>query len=89
MNTYVLDGKDMRDRSAAFEIITQVMHFPAWFGRNLDALADCLSEMKKDSAVLFVNTSALKKNLGEYGNGLLNCFRDTAKEIGFQYREIE
>ncbi len=66
------------------------MNFPDWFGCNLDALADCISEMKSDeTAIVFVNTDALIDQLGSYGNKILFCFRNLSKEYGFTWIEKE
>jgi RNAse (barnase) inhibitor barstar len=31
-------------KSESIDLFAQVLHFPDWFGRNLDALADCLHD---------------------------------------------
>ena len=88
MNIYLLDGKDMADRAAAYDVIARTLRLPAWFGRNLDALGDCISEMPADeSAVIFVNTAVLKENLGPYAARLLACFREECGEIGLRFIE--
>lgn len=87
MNTYLLDGRDMTNRETAYAVIARTLHFPEWFGGNLDALADCLGEMKKNSEVIFLHTEALDAQLGDYGEKLLACFRDCAREVGFRFVE--
>ena len=86
MRIYLLDGKDMTDKETAFTVISEEMSFPEWFGRNLDALYDCLTEIPEDDQVIFVNTSLLVENLGEYGDGILACFNDASEENGFTLR---
>lgn len=88
MNIYLLDGKDMTSRKKAYRIIEQAMAFPDWFGNNLDALADCLSDLSADkTAIVFVNTDALVEHLGPYADKMLNCFRQLSDECGFQWIE--
>ena len=87
MSIYLLDGKDMTTREEAFRVIAREMAFPEWFGNNLDALYDCLSERSSDNAVIFVNTAIAEENLGDYAGKILDCFRDAANECGFTFRE--
>lgn len=89
MNTYMLDGAEMTSRETAYAAIARVMRFPSWFGNNLDALADCLGELRRDSVVIFEHAALLSAQLGDYGGKLLACFRDCAREVGFQFIERE
>ena len=66
MSIYLLDGKDMTSREAAYELIAREMDFPDYFGKNLDALYDCLTEKNADNTVIFVNTALLEEYLGDY-----------------------
>ena len=87
MSVYLLDGKDMISREEAYRVIKAAMQFPDWFGSNLDALADCLGELPKDTTICFVNTAILIENVGEYAEKILECFRDLAEECGFRLIE--
>ena len=88
MNIYLLDGKDMTSREKAYRVIEQVLGFPDWFGHNLDALADSLSELPTDkTAIVFVNTDSLADNLGPYAEKVLACFRMVSDEYGFTWIE--
>lgn len=42
---HVLDGRGLVDRDALLDGLAQALSFPAWYGRNWDALADCLSDL--------------------------------------------
>lgn len=42
---YLLDGRAVTGAAALFDRCAQVLGFPAWFGHNWDALADCLSDL--------------------------------------------
>ncbi len=75
---FVIDGKNMTDRRAAHEEIAQVMHFPAFYGHNLDALYDMLSTFEGKAVV--INTADALNNLGSYGCNLLKTFFDAAEQ---------
>ncbi len=87
MAIYLLDGKDMTSREEAFSLISKELELPEYFGKNLDALYDCLTEKSSDHTVVFVNTAILEEYLGEYGQKILNVFRDAAAECGFEFKE--
>ena len=88
MNIYLLDGKDMTSREKAYRIIEEKMRFPNWFGHNLDALADCLSELPGErTAIIFVNTDMLTEHLGQYAEKMLKCFRQLADECNYTWIE--
>lgn len=40
-----MDGATVVDKASAFEVIATALSFPDWFGRNLDALYDCLTDL--------------------------------------------
>lgn len=42
---YVLDGKKISDKKTFLAAIAQSMNFPDYFGKNWDALNDCLTDM--------------------------------------------
>ncbi len=89
MSIYLLDGKDMKDRETAYDVIAEALDLPEWFGRNLDALYDCLTELGEEQAAVFVNTAELISALGDYGESMLACFRDASEAAGFTFIEKE
>lgn len=46
---FTLDCRDSMD--AIHTQLAEVLSFPAWYGRNLDALHDCLSEISADITI--------------------------------------
>lgn len=43
--TVRIDLSKVRDRDGLFERLASALAFPDWFGRNWDALADCLGDL--------------------------------------------
>lgn len=42
---HVVDGTRLRDKAGALDAIASALSFPDHFGRNLDALYDCLRDL--------------------------------------------
>ena len=80
MTYIILDGAQMQDREALHDQLQDRLHLPAWYGRNLDALYDCLTDPSEDVTVLFRNSSALQDLLGAYGGKTLRVLQDAAAE---------
>jgi ribonuclease inhibitor len=64
----------MTDRSAAHDYIAKTLEFPDYYGKNLDALFDCLTEMGECS-IVFKNLDELEM-LGDYSGALLAVFEE-------------
>ncbi len=47
-----LDTSTVVDKAGLLDTVAKTFGFPAYFGRNFDALADCLSEVRHDLGVL-------------------------------------
>jgi RNAse (barnase) inhibitor barstar len=45
LKTFHLIGSEIGDRDALFEVLNREMSFPEYFGRNWDALEECLSDL--------------------------------------------
>lgn len=52
-----IDARLLTDKTAAHEYIARALDFPEYYGKNLDALADCLSELSRDKYVIVMNTA--------------------------------
>lgn len=79
MKRIKLDGKRMTDRITAHEYIAGKLGFPDYYGKNLDALADCLSEIGTETQIRLVNTDELIKNLGPQHKGFIRVFNDVSE----------
>ncbi|MGW7366337.1 barstar family protein [Streptomyces sp. NPDC054841] len=51
-NVTVLDLHGVRDKTAFMERCAADLELPAWFGRNWDALADCLTDLPGEEGTL-------------------------------------
>ena len=80
MKQVTLNGKKMTDRESAHVYIASKLGFPDYYGKNLDALADCVSEFCPDRYIRFSHYEDAEKNLGEYAESLVEVFADIAEE---------
>ena len=84
MEKIILDGGKMTEKAAAHEHIAEAMAFPEWYGNNLDALWDLLSE-GVEREIELINSTAMLNALGAYGCRLLQCFFDAAADGGIKF----
>ena len=79
MKTYCLDCSDMVPRDRTHPYLKQALDLPSYYGGNLDALFDCLTEMGEPAVFQFSHLNDLQQ-LGDYGLRLVETFRDAAEE---------
>lgn len=76
----VIDGANIASRNALHDSLSRQLSLPEWYGRNLDALYDCLTDIREDSELVLQNTSELYANLGPYADVLQAVLRDACEE---------
>ena len=70
MNEIVLYGEEMKENP--HEYIKEKLDFPDYYGENLDALYDCLSELGRK--IIIIKDSSL------LDDDLLDTFKDASRE---------
>ena len=76
----ILNGNAMTDRPAAHSHLAERLELPTWYGRNLDALYDVLTEIGTDTEIILEEPSAVIDNLGKYGEAMLSTMQEAAEE---------
>ena len=77
--TYRIDCRELSSRAAAHDCFARVFALPAFYGRNLDALYDALTELPP-CVIVLEHTQRLYGALGPYAEKLLGVFRDAARD---------
>lgn len=71
MRICVLDGIEIRDRGQLHALLASSLGFPDWYGRNLDALYDCLTtDTGEDIKIQILHRQALHEGLKGYAQVL-------------------
>lgn len=78
VSTIVLNGAELTDRETAHAYLARMLSFPDWYGNNLDALYDCLTEMGP-CTILLLGADALRR-AGGYGAKILSTLEDAARD---------
>lgn len=78
--TVTLNGKAMVDRPAAHSHLAERLDLPTYYGRNLDALYDVLTDIGEDTQIILEDPAAVIENLGKYGETLLATMQEAAEE---------
>lgn len=77
MQEIELDGRRMDTRALAHAHLKRQLNLPAYYGNNLDALADCLGELS-DCAIVLRYPNAMLNALGAYGQQILKVFQQAS-----------
>lgn len=73
----ILNCENLLHREQAHQYLAQMLDFPAYYGKNLDALFDCLMELGDCTVVLNGGTALL--HAGGYGARVLKVLEEAAR----------
>ena len=75
--TYVfLDGEKIRSNADLHNTFAASLDLPDWYGGNLDALHDVLTERADPVGIVIVNEPSLHDGLGRRAAGFFRLLRD-------------
>ena len=64
MKIVLLDPEQILSIDDLHRSFAGTLGFPDYYGKNLDALHDCLTDIHGEVGVIAVNTEALRRNVG-------------------------
>ncbi len=76
----ILDGRSMTDRELTHDLLAEKLPLPGYYGRNLDALFDLLTDCAEDIEITIVHGDEMLCHLGSYGQALLDTLWEAARE---------
>ena len=85
MKYVFLDGEKIISNADLHECFAAALDFPEYYGKNLDALHDALTDITEPVTVIAVNTAALEEHLTRR-KGFLRLMEDlTEEKKGFRF----
>ena len=88
MNQITIDCSLFSCRNDAHQALSQALAFPAYYGNNLDALHDCLTEIGTDTRIQLLHWEEAELQMESYGKLLkkvldLCCQENTFLHIDY------
>ena len=80
MREITLDCSQITDETQLHQALFEALALPAWYGHNLDALFDCLTELEEETHLILENWDADS----HYSKGFEAVFTDAA-DYGLRY----
>lgn len=79
MKKLILDSERISDRDSLHTTLKRVLNFPDYYGRNLDALRDCLTDVSEE-VMIYIDLGEMHEKLGGYAYSVVEVLRDSANE---------
>lgn len=80
MRTITLDINRLYSVPELHKYLRNALALPAYYGANLDALYDCLTEIAEPTQLIVPANVTDNEKLGWYGEQLLQVLQDAAEE---------
>lgn len=75
-----LDGETIRDSAQLHSWLARELGFPFWYGANLDALYDCLTDICEETRLVILHSERLAEELGTYKERFFQVLERAEKE---------
>lgn len=77
-----IDGKELVSPKALHESLAAALSFPEYYGGNLDALYDALTDIREDVCLAVTNSADAKEQLDGYWWSFIGVFSDAQAKTG-------
>lgn len=79
MKKVILDGERTSTMADVHELFAKGLEFPQLYGRNLDALYDCLTDVNDEVVIEIINFEKLQYELGKYADIIIRVLTDASE----------
>ncbi len=73
MKKYIIDALQIKDWESFHDCFSKAFDFPAYYGKNLDAWIDCMSDLESIISLQIDNVEILKTENQDIYNALIEC----------------
>lgn len=80
MRRITMDCAGIGSREALHAALKEALALPEYYGNNLDALADCLSDLFEDTCLILRHPESLRQALGNSADALLHVLHRSARD---------
>lgn len=80
MTEYRIDCAEISSRAQLHDVLAETLRLPQWYGRNLDALYDCLTELAEETQLHLLHFDALNAISADYADALLQVLDDAGTD---------
>lgn len=83
MKNITINFSDVTSKDDIHNLLSQALELPEYYGRNLDALYDCLSDICSGNrtAITLTGFDKVPEELSSYTNSLVSIFTRVSKEL--------
>jgi len=74
----IIDGRNMKDKQTLHAYLKEQCKFPEYYGNNLDALYDVLTDREEPLEIKLEHADELKEILCGYGEAFIETLEDAA-----------
>ena len=80
MRYAIIEGAAVGSMDRLHRLLAEQLDFPDWYGGNLDALHDCLTEITQPTELVIRGSNALEAALGSYAAAFRRVLADSAAQ---------
>ena len=80
MRYAIIEGAAVGSMARLHRLLAEQLDFPDWYGGNLDALYDCLTDLTEETSTILLHSQALTETLGTSYGRFCRVLTDAAAE---------